>query len=275
MNLRMAHGLNEEEIETYTKIITTNVFSIAEYKSNAKRKMSSFTHKHEAYEFIIPFNTIPLMHYENAIYIGEVGYCYPVNPNVMHGIEFDLDSNLVDIVIDMKYLDEIKKELGFENKYFYTRFLVSKELITFIQIYVITKNEELIKKIVFTLINDGLSLDKDARKPDKKYFTNMNESIIYMMNNYLDPDLTIEDISKHSNYTYTYFTKAFKRYMNDTPINHLNKLRLSKAKELMKNKSLSLEQIAKMSGYKTQSNFSEAFKRIVGISPIEYRKKYL
>jgi AraC-like DNA-binding protein len=63
--------------------------------------------------------------------------------------------------------------------------------------------------------------------------------------------------------------------MNDTPVNHLNRIRLSKAKELMKNKELSLNDVALKAGFKTQSNFTEVFKRIVGMKPTEYRKKYL
>ena len=74
---------------------------------------------------------------------------------------------------------------------------------------------------------------------------------------------------------YTYFTKVFKKFMNDTPINHLNKLRLSRAKELMRDESLSLEEIALMSGYKNNSSFTESFKRLIGMNPLVYRKKYL
>lgn len=274
MDLRLHHGLNEEQVNTYSFIFTTDVFSIAEYDGRTNRKMTSFAHSHDSYEFIIPYNTIPLLRYQNANYIGEVGYCYPVNPMVMHGIEFELESTLIDIVVDKNYLNNIKKELGFEADYFYTRFLVSKELVQTMCMLKASKSNELIEQVVKILIQDGLSSHIDNRKPPKKYFKNMRSSIKYMMDNYLNPDLKIEDIAKESNYSYTYFTKAFKKYMNDTPINHINKLRLSKAKELMKDKRLSLEEIAKQSGYKTQSNFTEAFKRVIGMNPNEYRKKY-
>ncbi len=275
MDLRLAHGLNEGEIGTYINIITTDKYSIAEYKTSTERKMSSFDHTHEAYEFIIPFNTIPLLRYQNAIYIGEVGYCYPVNPYTRHGIEFELNSNLISLVFDMKYLDSVKNKLGFEGKYFYTKFLVSKELIRLLKKFKEKQTDELMTKVLETIIKDGLKADVDARRPEKVYFVSMKESILYMMDNYLNPDLTIKDIASHSAYAYTYYTKAFKKYMHDTPVNHLNKLRLSKAKELMQNSSLSIEEIAKLCGFRTQSNFSEAFKRIVGINPAEYRKKYL
>ncbi len=275
MDLRLAHGLNEDEINKYAKIITTKYVSIAEYKANVNEKMLSFNHKHLPYEFIIPFNLMPLLIYEDALYIGEVGYCYPVNPNTNHGIDFDLNSSVISIVVDMNYLDELKKELNYDGKYFYTKFLVSKELLMTLSIFRVTQDINLMEDIVKILITDGLKENIDTRKPANFYFTNMKKSILYMLDNYENPDLTIKDIASKSDYAYTYFTKAFKRYMNDTPVNHLNRIRLSKAKELMKNPDLSLNEIVIKSGFKTQSNFTEVFKRIVGMKPKEYRKKYI
>ena len=140
MDLRLAHGLNEDEINKYAKIITTKYVSIAEYKANVNEKMLSFNHKHLPYEFIIPFNLMPLLIYEDALYIGEVGYCYPVNPNTNHGIDFDLNSSVISIVVDMNYLDELKKELNYDGKYFYTKFLVSKELLMTLSIFRVTQD---------------------------------------------------------------------------------------------------------------------------------------
>ena len=62
--------------------------------------------------------------------------------------------------------------------------------------------------------------------------------------------------------------------MNDSPVVHLNKLRLSEAKELFKNKELTLGEIATKVGYKNLSTFTEAFKSIVGMKPKKYRDKY-
>ena len=69
--------------------------------------------------------------------------------------------------------------------------------------------------------------------------------------------------------------KAFKKYMHDTPIMHLNKRRISDAKALLKDKNLQLMDIATAVGYKNLSTFTEAFKRCMGLLPSEYRKKYI
>ena len=237
--------------------------------------MEPFIHSHEAYEFIIPFNTIPLLHYQDAVYIGEVGYCFPVNPYVEHGIEFELNSNVISIVIDRKYLDLIKDKLGFNKRYFFTRFLLSKELLKVLSEYRASLNPDLIEVIVSILVSDGLREEIDTRKPSKSYFKKIKDSIIYMSMNYNNPDMTIKDIANKSDYAYTYFTKAFTAFMHETPISYLNRLRLSKAKELIKNKDLSLGEIAKLSGFINSSTFCESFKKYVGMLPKDYKKQFI
>ncbi len=275
MTLRFAHVSDEEQLKLFDKIYTTDIFSIAEYKSHKGEKLQPFIHSHEAYEFVAPFTTMPLLYYMKAGYLGEVGYCYPVNPFAPHGVEVELESDVVSLVVDKKYLDRIKKELGFGNQMFYNRFLLSRDLVSLMEEFISSLDESLIYDIVKILITDGLKDNTDNRKPERTYFLHMKESILYMSEHFTDPKLSIERIAAESEYSYTYFTKAFKRYMHDTPINHLTKLRLSRAKRLMKNPSLSLAEISDLAGFKTPSSFTEAFKRLVGYTPREFRDKFL
>ena len=275
MSLINAHGFDANALKTYEYIFYNDFFSIASYNSETNNKMKSFCHAHEQYEFIIPYNTIPILVYDNANYLGEVGYCYPVNPFTKHGIDFELNSNLYSIVVDREYMDKLKEELGFKDRYFYTRFLVTKELVSALSILKVNKDTKNINNIIKILINDGLKDEIDNRRPEKKYFSGIKESILFMMNNFTDKTLTIKKVSEYSCYAYTYYTKAFKQFMDEAPIVYLNKLRLSKAKELMKDPGLSLSDIASMSGFVTSSAFTESFKRIVGLMPKDYRKKYI
>lgn len=275
MSLISAHGFDEEALKTYKHIYYNDFFSIAIYTGDTNKKMKSFYHKHEEYEFLIPVNTIPLLRYDNAVYVGEVGYCYPVNPFTNHGIEFELNSDAYSIVVKREYLDHLKEELGFKDRYFYTRFLVSKNLLKAMSLLRTNKSTNNIRDIIKTLIYDGLSSNIDSRRPPNKYFPDLKRCIIYMTDNYTRHDLTIKEIADYSSYAYTYFTKVFCQFMAETPISYLNKLRLSKAKELMKNEDLSLQEIAKLSGFKTASKFTESFKRNTGISPKEYKKQYI
>ncbi len=285
LGVLQAHGVNISQVKNYNSIHTIKEFSIAEYYYEDGRKtIDAFSHSHEEYEFIIPIDTIPLLIYEKANYIGEVGYIYPVNPNVVHGIVFPLDkSQVIDITIDKEYLDQLKAKLGFQDKYFYTRFNVPPTILEVIRDfqaelskpeYNVFKAESLAKLITSALIVTGLELDIDNRRPEKKYRKNIKNMIQYMYENFKDPELDIAYLAKMSDYSVAYFTKAFKAYMNDTPILHLNKLRISEAKALLLRGETSFSDIYKKVGYRNLSSFTEAFKRITGVTPTEYKKKY-
>ncbi len=286
MSVKTAHAVTVDELGKYDFIFSLNHFSIAKNVNRDKPiVLNAFKHTHDEYEFIIPLTTIPLLYYAKANYIGEVGFCYPVNPYVEHGIEVELHSRVISISVDKEYLDDVKKELGFEGKYFYTRFMYKKPLLDLIDLFEqeynneessrIKKLNDISRQIVSMLIKLGLQSGEDNRRPEKQYIKNMKNVLLYIEDNFKDPELNIAKIAEYSGYSLAYFTKAFKLYMNDTPIMHLNKRRISHAKALLQKPDLSLSEIAKMSGYKNLSTFTEAFKRVMGMLPTEYKKKYL
>ncbi len=283
MDVKSAHYGGFNTIDSYTSYKSIDNFSVAEYHhENNNLSFQPFSHSHLAYEFIIPIKTVPLLIYDKANYIGEVGYVYPVNPNVVHGIEFSLDdSEIIDIVVDMDYFNNLKKELGFDNEYFYTRFTINYSFVELCYSFIrndasLIKEENICNLICTMLIQTGLSDKTDRRRPEKKYAKNIKNIIIYMYEHYKECDLTIEKLAKLSGYSITYFTKAFKAYMNDTPIVHLNKLRISEAKSLMiSNKELKFKDIAQMVGYDNLSTFTESFKRINGLLPKNFKEKYI
>ena len=284
MSVKTAHAKNTDELKKYDFIYSLEYFSIAENEIKDKTLvLQAFKHKHDEYEFIIPLTTIPLLYYSNANYIGEVGFIYPVNPQVEHGIDVDLHSRVISITVSKEYVENIKEKLGFKGNYFYTRFLYKNTLIdkikAFKEEYVKDQNspilDELAYSITSTLVRYGLESGQDNRRPERKYAKHMKQILLYIDENYHNPELTIDNLAKYSGYSLAYFTKAFKKYMHDTPIMHLNKRRISEAKTLLNNKELSLQDIAKRVGYKNLSTFTEAFKRIMGMIPSEYRNKYL
>jgi len=286
MSVKSAHAITVNELEKYDFIFSLNHFSIAENVLEDKTiVLQAFKHSHDEYEFIIPLTTIPLLCYAKANYIGEVGFCYPVNPYTEHGLEVDLHSRVISITVDREYLEGIKKELGFEGKFFYTRFMYKKALIDLIKLFEeeydkdevakFKKLNALSQQIVTMLIKLGLQSGEDNRRPEKQYIKNMKNVLLYIDQNYSDPSLNVAKIAEYSGYSLAYFTKAFKLYMNDTPIMHLNKRRISQAKTLLHDEKLSLSSIANECGYRNISTFTEAFKRVMGMLPSEYRKKYL
>lgn len=85
-------------------------------------------------------------------------------------------------------------------------------------------------------------------------------------------DITLEDVSSAVSLSPYYFSKLFKSETGENFIDYLTCVRINKAKELLKNKSLSVKEICFTIGYSDPNYFSRNFKKIVGVTPTEYRE---
>ena len=211
MSVKSAHAVNVNELGKYDFIFSLNHFSIARnVLENKTIVLQAFKHAHNEYEFIIPLTTIPLLYYAKANYIGEVGFCYPVNPYVEHGIEVELHSQVISITIDKDYLESVKKELGFDGKYFYTRFMYSKSLLDLIKLFEqeyvdnefsrVKRLNDISHTITSMLVKLGLQSGEDNRRPEKQYIKNMKNVLLYVDENYQNPELTIAKIAAYSGF---------------------------------------------------------------------------
>jgi AraC-like DNA-binding protein len=87
--------------------------------------------------------------------------------------------------------------------------------------------------------------------------------------------LTLHEISHYAGMSKYHFCRTFKTLTAHTVINYINSLRIKKAKEFLEESVLSITEISLQVGFNTISHFNTVFKRMVGITPSTYRKKYL
>lgn len=108
-------------------------------------------------------------------------------------------------------------------------------------------------------------------------FDNYNEhikkSIDYINSNY-SIDLKIEDVCNHLNINKSYFCSIFKKETGYTFTTYLNKFRIEKSKELLKNNDLSILDIALEIGFNNHNYFTNTFKKFTGKTPLQYKKSF-
>ena len=97
-------------------------------------------------------------------------------------------------------------------------------------------------------------------------------AIKHIHDNY-DEEIDMESLCSKFNINKSYFCNVFKKETGLTFTNFLNTFRVEKSKEMLKHTQYSLLDIALATGFKNQSYYSTTFKKITGISPIDYRKK--
>lgn len=103
------------------------------------------------------------------------------------------------------------------------------------------------------------------------------ESIVARAKNYIDDnfsrELSLDDVSKYVNISPYYFSKLFKEEAGENFIEYLTRVRITNAKELLKNPNLSIKEICIMSGYNDPNYFSRIFKKQEDVTPSEYRER--
>jgi AraC-like DNA-binding protein/ligand-binding sensor protein len=119
------------------------------------------------------------------------------------------------------------------------------------------------------LANDYLNLYAKARQDVKRNTVEKIKSII-------EEDYRREDvyqkISAETPYQRNYLCYLFKNQTGQTLTDYLTRVRINKAKELLKETSLSISEITFEVGYQNFSSFYRAFKKLEKISPSEFRK---
>jgi AraC family transcriptional regulator len=85
-------------------------------------------------------------------------------------------------------------------------------------------------------------------------------------------DLSLQALANESGYSRVHFVRMFRAATGYSPHNYLLKLRLERARELLKNPSLSLIDIALDCGFSSHSHMSRLFRKSVGVTPSTYRR---
>ena len=93
----------------------------------------------------------------------------------------------------------------------------------------------------------------------------------YIMDNYQDSGLSVEQICRHLHMSPAYFSTMFKKVTGQTYVNYLTEIRLNKAVELLNMTDDKTYVIASKVGYQEQNYFSYVFKKKFGVSPTKFR----
>ena len=98
------------------------------------------------------------------------------------------------------------------------------------------------------------------------------QATTYMSHYYSHP-ITINDVCQSLNLSRSYLHKLFTKELGQSPKQFLSDLRLTKACQLLTETSYSITIIANSVGYDDVLTFSRAFKKVLGLSPSDYRNK--
>ncbi|WP_339218882.1 helix-turn-helix domain-containing protein [Paenibacillus sp. FSL W7-1332] len=93
----------------------------------------------------------------------------------------------------------------------------------------------------------------------------------YVEQNYAK-EITLAQIAEYTDLSVSRFCVLFKQQYGDSFINHLNKYRIEKAKQLLLEPDLKVYEVADMVGFSSMPYFNRLFKSLTDRSPGEYRR---
>ena len=88
-----------------------------------------------------------------------------------------------------------------------------------------------------------------------------------------DKEITLDVLAQKCMMSNTNFRRVFKSVYGVSPIEHLIKIRLNRAKQLLLHTTLTVSEIATICGFNEVSYFSRIFKKRYSKTPLEYRNK--
>ncbi len=129
-------------------------------------------------------------------------------------------------------------------------------------------DEDIIKASVNALVvavNKLPQVQNDKNMKDDRLMTMLN----FMQANY--QTVTLEDMAKEFHFSTPYISKYIKDKSGKTFGEHLTQMRLKRAKSLLKNGNMTVENIANVVGYPNAEHFIRLFKKTFDMTPVQYR----
>ena len=225
-----------------------------------------------------------LKNYKNIIGKNHISYKMIVNNNM----KFYHDEKIVKILELMKnrekYLainmfNEILSDSHI-NKYdwtfYYDMYNSMKRLIFDEYIVINEKYEDLsfknIKEYKNLLLKKMIESYDNMSKENNIEIIYIEKAKKYIAKNY-NKHINMAMVSNYVSINYSYFSILFKKYMNMSFSDYLNKVRIEKAKEFLKRVDYKIYDIAEEVGYKNSKYFTRAFKKYEKMTPNEYKIK--
>lgn len=238
------------------------------------------------YHFLVPIHNAPTIILDKKIHKLETDSIFACNPGQRHRMmkvgntDFEafvlyLDKSLLQTVSESMFgsskleLQNIYSELTPNMKHIMNTFIKESsdsqpgsELL--LQSLSIHAAVNLLREGRHNLSLRSLDIQEYSNKK------NMKKAIEYLKENY-NQRITLEDLAHEMNYSPYHFLRIFKSNTGITPFEYLLNIKIDNAKTLLKHTNYSITQVCDLCGFSSNSYFTQAFKRKVGVVPSQYK----
>lgn len=248
----------------FKKLVFKNDYKITTLKS----------HWHSEYEIHIVFSGSQFYEIDSKIYKVHENEFIIIPPKLKHKITFtsenlikySLTFNSDNVPFNTLYLgkttENILKSIVFISEEFtskstYTNLLIENRIIElFIMLFRAVGYKEINAATQDIIGDDRLELAKK-----------------FILDN-VERNLSVADVALYCHMSERQLARIFLEEEGTSPAKYINKEKMKKISEYIKNSEFSLQQLSEMFSYNNQYYFNTAFKNHFGMPPNEYRKMF-
>lgn len=223
-------------------------------------------------DFLITPPSMAHTHNPNNSYLSSVSICFSargLNDELICNRVGSLDDeklNVLNILIN-EYINNYEFQDNYETPY--VKKAEFKDEYAYPQMFKCAL-EMILILITRQFQNDSRDTKVNIAKEDKE---SKNKVIQYIKKHYKEK-IVLEDIAKEFNYSVGHLCRKFKLEIGDSIVNYIIKYRISMAMKLLfERRDLSIEEIALEVGFNDVQFFDKTFKKLVGMTPGQYRKE--
>lgn len=265
-------------------------FSISQSTSYTTNNSMSYLHSHEYFEIYLQLSGTRMYFCDNKSYTIEENTLIVTRPNVLHMFGGGQCN---------RYLLSVDEDFFSKNQIQFLNDLNKTSLTAINPIYIhqIIDTLDKLKQVEQSISNSknvsitlllGLLLYQiqTYQEGNVKATFSLNQNTV---NNYVSPTIlkimdyiqqhyrekiSLSELCKQFQFSKTWLCKCFLEANGMTIFDYKIMLQINAAKELLKASSLSIDQIAKKTGFSSSRHLSLTFKKSTGTTPLKWRKYF-
>ena len=98
---------------------------------------------------------------------------------------------------------------------------------------------------------------------------------IEFVENHFGEDISTDHLAEIAGISAPHFNRRFRQLLRISPMEYVLSRRMQEAQRLLSTTSMSVGEIALITGFYDQSHFTKRFRKVTGMTPLAFRKRYL
>lgn len=201
-----------------------------------------------------------------------------VNANVPHTEDSQLDSPLEYVVLGVEGLETLAGSEGIVLLHLHTGW---DELLHCVRLLLLEAAQALpgyerACRSLLEVILIRLNRQRDAALSGESSDARSSRECALVrryIDNHFKENLNLDQLARLAHLNKYYLAHAFRREFGVSPINYLISRRIDESRFLLRETDHTLSLIAQILGFSSLSYFSQCFRRVEGVSPLEYRRR--